>query len=57
MSTTDLPEHHLTVRSTLIAVGDLDRAVSLIGSSVRSVKSLAMKGCPCLVGCGPRRWL
>jgi hypothetical protein len=28
MSTTDLPEHHLTVRSTLVAVGDLDRAVS-----------------------------
>src|ERR1700722_3845515 len=28
MSTTDLPEHHLTVRSILVAVADLDRAVS-----------------------------
>jgi hypothetical protein len=28
MSTTHLPEHHLTVRSMLVAVADLDRAVS-----------------------------
>jgi catechol 2,3-dioxygenase-like lactoylglutathione lyase family enzyme len=28
MSTTHVPEHHLTVRSMLVAVADLDRAVS-----------------------------
>ena len=31
MSSTDLTEHHLTIRSMLVAVGDLDRAVSFYG--------------------------